>query len=286
MTSLFRAPAPRRALGNVRTFFLLTFAWTWSLQMPAALFQLGVLPGRAEGYVPFAVLGIFGPLAAATWLTARDEGRAGVRRLYAGLLRARVSWIWYAVALFLPAALLAGGLYLLGLAGREGDVVLNRGGAALVVGLVISVAEEVGWRGYALPRLQERLGPFVASGLLGVVWMLWHIPMFLALGVPLSLLLVMLLLFVGGSLTFTWIYNRTGGSLLLAVLAHFGLHLNNSHAALPGEVLPLVVHAIAFAGIGLAAAKFDRRAFPPLSTPKAKQRDDGDPFAPPKLGSG
>jgi membrane protease YdiL (CAAX protease family) len=253
---------PRRAPSSLGTFFLLTFSATWLLQLPAVLAQRGILPGDPASYLPLAMFGVFGPLAAATILTTRAEGRPGLGRLYGRLLPAKVSWLWYVVALLVPGVLLAGALYLFNLAGRQGPIHFHRGAATLVVGLVIAIAEEVGWRGYALPRMQEKLGPLAAAGLLGVIWTVWHIPMFLGLGIPLSLLLVMLLFFVGGSLTFSWIYNRTGQSLLLVVLAHLGAHLNNSHAALPGEVLPLVVHAIVYAAIGLAAATFDRRAFP------------------------
>lgn len=110
----------------------------------------------------------------------------------------------------------------LNLAGRLGPVLYVPAGGALVFALVISVAEEVGWRGYALPRLEQRFGAFAASTLLGV---LWHLPMF---------------------------YQGTGGSLLLAVLTHFGGHLNNSFRALPGEVAPLVSHAIVYAGSACA----------------------------------
>jgi membrane protease YdiL (CAAX protease family) len=118
--------------------------------------------------------------------------------------------------------------------------------------VVIAFGEELGWRGFALPRLQKLVGPFAASGILGVLWMLWHIPMFVGAGVPLSLLVVMSLLFTGGSLVYTWAYNRSGGALLVVVVAHFGVHLNNSHLALPGDVIPLVVQSIVCAALGLA----------------------------------
>ncbi len=262
MSSIIETGSPRCGSGSLGAFFLLTFSGTWLLQLPAVLAQRRILPGDPASYLPLAMLGVLGPLAAATILTTRAEGRAGLGRLYGRLLQAKVSWLWYVVALLVPGELLTGALYLLNLAGREGPVHFHRGAATLVVGLIIAIAEEVGWRGYALPRMQEKLGPLAAAGLLGVLWTVWHVPMFLGLGIPLSLLLVMLLFFVGGSLTFSWIYNRTGQSLLLVVLAHLGAHLNNSHAALRGEVLPLVVHAIVYAAIGLAAATFDRRAFP------------------------
>ena len=133
---------------------------------------------------------------------------------------------------------------------------------AIAFALVISLVEEVGWRGFALPRLQRRFGPFVASTLLGVLWYLWHWPMFLGMGVPLDLVLVMLLYFMGASLLMTWIYNGTEGSLLLMVLAHLGAHLNNSHRALPDEVAPLVAHAIVYAGLGLVVMRRALRTQP------------------------
>lgn len=236
-------------------FFVLAFGFTWALQLPAVVLRLLYGPGHGDALLPLAMLGIFGPLVAAVTLTARAEGRAGVRRLFAPLLRWRVNPAWYALGLFGPGLLLTGGLWLMRLAGREGPVTYFPAVAGVVMAVVISVAEEVGWRGYAQPRLEQRYGFFGASGVVGVLWMLWHVPMFLGAGVPLELLLVMLLFFTGGSLLFAFIQRGTGGSLLLVVLAHVGAHLNNSHGPLPGDTLPLLVHAIAYAALGLALTR-------------------------------
>jgi membrane protease YdiL (CAAX protease family) len=240
-------------------FFLLTFAITWGLQLPGVLAQQGLLPGDPAAYMPFAGLGLFGPLVAATVLTFRQGGWSGVRELYAPLLRYRVHAGWYLVALVVPGALLTGLLALFNLAGREGPIAYLPTVAGLALGLVISVVEEIGWRGFALPRLQARWGAFGAGSFIGVVWYLWHLPMFVGQGVPSNLVLVMLLYFIGASLFMTWINAGTKGSLLLAVLAHLGAHLNNSHRALPGEVLPLVVHAVVYAGLGLYVMRRKQR---------------------------
>lgn len=237
-------------------FFLLTFAITWGLQLPGVFAQQGLLPGRPEAYLPFVGLGIFGPLLAATVLTARQGGRPALRELYGRLLLWRVNPLWYVAALLVPTLLLSGVLGLLQLAGRQGPLAYLPAGGALAMGLVISVAEEVGWRGYALPRLEARYGAFLGSTLLGVVWYVWHIPMFVGLGVPLDLVLVMLLYFTGASLFMSWIARGTGGSLLLASLAHWGAHLNNSHRALPGDVVPLLVHAVVYAALGLLVVRW------------------------------
>jgi membrane protease YdiL (CAAX protease family) len=241
---------PRR--GSVALFLVGAFGITWLLQFPGVLAQRGLLGGPAEAYLPFAMLGIFGPLLAATIITAREGGRAAVRELYSGLRRWRVPVLVLIAALFVPALLQTGILWLLRLAGREGPITYVPDSGRIVAGLVIAVAEEVGWRGFALPRLQKRMAPFAASGLIGVLWTLWHLPMFMGAGVPLSLLVVLGLLLTGGSLFYTWFYNRSGGSLLLAVLAHFAIHLNNPNLALPADPVPLVVTAIVYAALGLA----------------------------------
>jgi membrane protease YdiL (CAAX protease family) len=248
--------------GSVVPFFLLTLAVTWGLQVPAVLVQEGVLPGDAAVYMPLAMLGIFGPLLAAVILTARREGRAGLRALFRPLLTFRVPARWYVAGIVLPAAGLSAILFLLSLAGYRGDVVLFPGADRLAVIPVIAIAEEVGWRGYALPRLQQRHGPFVASVVIGVVWAVWHIPMFLGAGIPMSLMLMMTFHLVAGSVVFTWIFNRSGGSLLLVVLAHGAIHLNNPHLPLPQDLVPSIASAITFAAIALAAVYFDHGAFP------------------------
>lgn len=232
-------------------FFLLAFLITWGLQLPGVLAQRGVLPGDPKAYLPYVALGAFGPLLAATLLSFREGGTSAVKRLYAPLLHWRVHPAWYGAALFLPGALMTGLLWMLNLAGRHGPVAYLPAPSGVIFGLLMSVIEEVGWRGYALPRMQARWGSFAASAMIGALWYLWHIPMFLGLGVPLDLAPVMVLYFVGASLFMTWIYQGTQGSLLLAVLAHLGAHLDNSHRALPGEVVPLLAHAIVYSALGL-----------------------------------
>jgi uncharacterized protein len=253
-------------------FFALTFAVTWGLQLPGVLAQRGLLPGDPKAYLPAVGLGIFGPLVAATVLTWREGRGAAVRALYARLLSWRVHLGWYVLALAVPALLLSGGLALLNQAGRTGPIGYFPTVGGLVFGVVISVAEEVGWRGYALPRLERRFGAFAASTLLGLLWCVWHVPMFLGLGVPMNLMLVMFLHFTGASLFMTYIAHGTGGSLLLAVVAHLAAHVNNSHRALPGEVVPLVLHAVIYGALGLALVR------PPLPGPRSGGRTSTAPW--------
>src|SRR5262249_8615059 len=85
--------------------------------------------------------------------------------------------------------------------------------------------EELGWRGFALPRMQARRPAFTASLLLGALWGLWHLPLMIAPGLPLTTagliqLLFFILLVTAWAVLFTWVYNTTNGSLFLMVLMH------------------------------------------------------------------
>jgi membrane protease YdiL (CAAX protease family) len=92
----------------------------------------------------------------------------------------------------------------------------------VIVILLISLGEEFGWRGFALPRLQQRFSPLNASLILGLVWGFWHFPGFLTgTGVPLDMPFSIFLLWtVLATILMTWVYNNTGGSILSAILMH------------------------------------------------------------------
>jgi membrane protease YdiL (CAAX protease family) len=238
-------------VADTRRFFLVAFGVTWALQVPGVLARWGILPGDPDAYLPFAMLGIFGPAVAALWESQREGGREAVRALLGRFSLRGVGPLDPFLALLVPGLLLSFGLVLLRVAGREGPVSYLPDAPHLIAGVVISVAEELGWRGYALPRLEARYGAFGGNGVLGVLWALWHIPMLLAVGIGLQWMPAMLLFFVGGSLYFGFLVRRTGGSLVIAVLAHLGAHLNNSHAAMPGDAVPFLVHTVVYAALGL-----------------------------------
>jgi membrane protease YdiL (CAAX protease family) len=95
---------------------------------------------------------------------------------------------------------------------------------------VLVVGEELGWRGYALPKLLERWSPLTSSLILGLLWGLWHLPTFLVLGtpqygLPLS---AFILLTIEYSILLTWLYLHTKGSVLLATLCHGAINLSQS----------------------------------------------------------
>jgi membrane protease YdiL (CAAX protease family) len=249
------------ALSVTALFFVLAFAITWALQLPAVLAARGVIAGPPPVLLGLVGVGAFGPMAAAT-IAARVDG-SGVRALYAPLRRWRVGLGWYIVALFAPGGLfVAAALVYNALGHAEPLLYPPAGGAFLLAAVVFPFGEEIGWRGYALPRLSARFGPLGASVVLGVLWTLWHVPMLTLQGVVEPELYAMFIAFlVGGSIVFTWIYEHTRGSLLLAVLAHVGTHLNNPGHAMPARTTPMALHTAAYVVAAAALVLVDRAVF-------------------------
>ena len=206
-------------------FFALAFAFTWFFWGLGVLGERGVLPALPG----FTVIGTFGPLVAAVVLTAREGGRDGLRSLLGRVARWRVSPVWYGVALLGPLALTLAAISLhVALGGRTPDPASLAGSLPTVllvsVYMLVFVAlgEEVGWRGYALPALQARHGALASSVILGIVWALWHLPQFfnpatLYGDLPFVLFLAYLVPF---AVLITWVFNSTGGSVLIVMLVH------------------------------------------------------------------
>jgi membrane protease YdiL (CAAX protease family) len=153
------------------------------------------------------------------------HGRAGLSELGGRLLRWRVSWRWYL------AALLPFGLYALAtvLSGALSSFIFTAESLgkilfSLEAGFLVyfflrgAMGEELGLRGFALPRLQASMSPFRASVIIGILWATWHIPVLLNRD-PLSIIAFLLLAFVL-SFIFTWIFNGSGGSLLPVMIFH------------------------------------------------------------------
>jgi membrane protease YdiL (CAAX protease family) len=249
---------------DTRLFFALALGGTWLLQLPAVLVHVGVVPGDVDHVMVPAALGGFAPLVAAVVASRREGGRAAVRALFARLRTPRVSLAWLALAL-------------LGFAGLHvvtGAVVRVCGGtdagpwlylptnAQQVAALVlVPLAEEPAWRGYALPRLQMRLSPLRASVVLGVCWAAWHALMFVLQGATASTFALLMLNIVAGTFVFTWLWSRTGGSLLAAVVAHMGAHLDNPAHALPDHPAHFAWFTAGLVAAACALVVADRRAW-------------------------
>jgi membrane protease YdiL (CAAX protease family) len=244
-------------------FFVLAFALNWIPLIAPALAALGVLDGSPDDWMAGAPIAIFGPTIAAVIASRREGGWPLVRELLAGLRAWRIGPHWYLVALGLPtlAYAVARAAYAL-VPGNDGGpwFLLPATAQAVVGSILVPIGEEIGWRGYALPRLIARHGAIRASVILGLLWAGWHLFMLLAVGTAPIAYAIMLPYFVAGSVVFTWLYLRTNGNLLMAVLLHVGAHLSNP-AQVEGSLTPLILSALSYVGLAALLLTFDRAAF-------------------------
>jgi membrane protease YdiL (CAAX protease family) len=237
-------------------YFGIVFTLTWALWFSAAGIKAPVLRG-ASFYV-----GVFAPGIVALALTYQKQGAAGVRALLSRLVRWDVGARWYAFALLfmfsvklLVALILRVSTGAWPVFGSEPIPLLFAAaiGSTLLGG---QVGEELGWRGYALPRLAHRFGLAPASLILGAIWAAWHLPLFFILGgdtvgqsFPFYLLQVTTI-----SVAVAWLYTKTNGSLLLTMLLHAAV--NNTKdivpSAVPGASNPWLLHASSVGWLTLA----------------------------------
>ena len=212
----------------VPAYFVLVYALSWACWIPLAIAKTWA----SFPFIVFAVLGNGMTSLLGILLTALLSGKTGLAELFGRLGRARAPLIWYAVVLLLIPALwlaAAGIPALLGLA----TITFVFSGLTVLGGLGAGLLEELGWRGFALPRMQARRPAFTASLLLGALWTSWHLPLTIAMGLPLTVVgvirfLFSLLMLTTWAVLFTWVYNNTNSSLFLMVLLHAVAYITGS----------------------------------------------------------
>ena len=240
MNSSVSTPSGTR---SVITFFALAFGLSWAVWIPAALASYGKIAFQMNKDLS-SLLGVFGPFIAAVITAAIYDRATGLGALFKRLLTWRVGIQWYLFVLLWPAVL---SLAKTGIAILLGSPIpdfanppfrqlyplppeLLKLSPLIFLPFVFlqqtlvgsSMGEEVGWRGYALPRLLGVQKPLWASLLLGLIWGVWHLPLWLTKGHPVqeTFLGWSMLNLVATAILFTWVYGHTRGSLLLALLFH------------------------------------------------------------------
>src|SRR5215207_7335043 len=189
------------------TFFVLTYALTW-------------------GFLPLGIFGATGPLIAALMVIPITHGWAGLRELGSRMIRWRVRWYWYALAIGLPLAVFLVIVALNVALGAPAPslaqfspwyAVIAVFAVRLVDPLDGPMSEEPGWRGFAQPRLQANRSPLLATLILALLVAIWHAPLLLPQfgGSPLELLATF-----AATFWYAWLFNHTGGSVLMTLVAH------------------------------------------------------------------
>jgi uncharacterized protein len=222
-------------------FFVLAYVLTWPMIPLVSVSPLWGFPA------------LFGPALAAVIVAALTDGRAGLRDLLSQLVRWRVGARWYAVALGLPMVLALTAASLNLLLGAQTSVNFGELSVLNFVVFVLIVGEELGWRGYALPRLLAERSALAASLILGVLWGAWHLPTFFVTGAPQYGLpfSAFVLLTMAYSVLISWVYVHSRESVLIASLMHGAINLSQSFFL--GGVDPAKEYWLLAAVYGVAA---------------------------------
>ncbi|WP_169949740.1 CPBP family intramembrane glutamic endopeptidase [Microbispora sp. H11081] len=269
-------PAPERHTGRsglrglisrypLISFFVLANLMSWVAWTPFILSSTGLgvwdftfpEPGQITGMLPGAYLG---PIFSAYIVTRVADGKEGVRRWLRGMTKWRVNWVWYVVAIFaVPVSIIAASAALSDEPARMPSLVIL---AAYVPGLLIQMvttglAEEPGWRDFALPRMQRRFGPLGGTAILGMMWSIWHLPLFMSEWGGWPDVTVMrvgefVVFCCAFSVVVTWLFNRTGQSLPLVMLLH--VSANNFMSMVYSEMFPSISTAEQASRVVLLAA--------------------------------
>lgn len=203
---------------SLLVFFIATYFISWILWLPLILF----------GESKVIIFGSFGPTITAMVLTFLLNGTVGIKALLKKFTIWKVRSFWYLFS-FLSTAVIVLITIAIFRVLEDKVFIFNdiRQWYLIIVAFVyvffLSVlGEEIGWRGYALPRLQKRYSALTSSVIIGVIWGLWHLPLFFIKGnfhqsIPIILFLIQA---IALSVIYTWIYNNTKGSLLIVHIFH------------------------------------------------------------------
>lgn len=217
---------------KLTAYFIFAFVWSWGwwagllLTTPSDAILTGNLP---PSFIFFALLGGFGPSLSGIVVSLLANGWSEVRITLSGFKKGRFSFLWYAASILTVPLLVAVQTALQAATGRI--VSFEASGMMLMLGFIwplfSSFGEEIGWRGFALPKMQKRYGTLSASLILGLVWGLWHLPSdYIAyssygwLFIPMFMLIGLVTL-TAHSVIMTFIYNKTNGSLVMMIIYHF-----------------------------------------------------------------
>ena len=223
-----------RGTGNLIFFFMLALI-AWLIWGPQALRKFGMIGWAPSLQSPLNAITVWAPTIAAVLVLCRESGSSGVKSLFGQLKKWKAGIGWFLAALLLePARWLAA----LGIDRALGRAYELKGGilggvfgeasaymipVAVIFTLPNALGEELGWRGFALPRLQRRSGALPGTFVIGLFWGFWHIPAWLAWGAAELTFLpvfIMVLNAVPAAVIFTWMFNRTGGNIWIPVIYH------------------------------------------------------------------
>lgn len=224
-------------------YFLFTFLLSWIFFIGVVLLSGGPSaesPGLTVLQSILVFLGVVSPSMVALLLLYRSGAREQLQKIFNKVFQWKVGIRWYlfATGYIVFIKLLVAGLHkmLTGLWPVFGPEPWYLMAGAILISTWVQAGEEIGWRGFALPRLTEKFGLPLSAVLLGLIWAVWHLPLFFVPGASTygQSFLLYTLQVTALSVTLGWLYWRSGGSLLLTMLMHAAV--NNTKDIVPSAV--------------------------------------------------
>ncbi len=211
---------------NLIGYFFLAYSISWALGIPLALAKQGMIQPIFPKWFHYLVA--YGPMLAALIMTFVTQGQSGLQELWKRIIKWRVGVVWWVVAL---SPLIMGFLVAIVINMLTNDCIsisdlgtvrflppLGIGALFLWI-FTFGLGEEIGWRGFVLPRLQKDYNAFFATTILTFFWALWHLPQFFYV-FEASIAPGWLIGLFAGAIVFTWLFNNTEGSILIVAMFH------------------------------------------------------------------
>lgn len=247
-------------------YVVLAWGLSWAYWIPMLVRGEVVTPGATTGssHIP----GLAGPMVAALIVTAVSRGRLGLREYVGRFVQWRVSLRWYGFAV-LPIAIFLAVVGLLAISGGPAPDLADLGEFSglpelswplLILAVLVfnGYGEEAGWRGFLVPGLLQRRGPFTTSVIVAAVWFAWHVPSFPVIEgyriAGLGIIPMMGIGLIAGAMILTWLYVGSGGSIWIVSLWHLTYNFASATTAGRGVVGMVVYTAIIVWALGVAVA--------------------------------
>ena len=239
-------------------FILFTFLITWGVNIPLALASHHMISFSVPRWLESA--STFSPGIVAIVMTLIQSGKMSLKKLLLKIIKWRVNIKWYAFALIVPLLAVSASLVIYHLTFRQA-VDTSEWYLPLILLFIFlpfsPLWEEIGWRGFLLPLLQAKFSPLFAALILGLIWGIWHIPMYLVHNPEGARTGQFLVFFILGTIPltilFAWLFNKTGGSLFITIFFHSAINASFTlFSKIPtGELRPFIFCMIAFTIIAL-----------------------------------
>jgi uncharacterized protein len=212
-------------------FFLITFFCSWIFWVPLALGSLKIIPVSdkllSNLTFPITMLGAFGPLAGALFVLQQEKGKGSSRKYLQGFLDFNLGWRAYIIPIIIFGGTTFIAWFLPELFGEKRLAMLLPSIWIFIPCLLFMVfvgggQEEFGWRGYALPILENKFGIWIANLMLGIIWAFWHIPLWFINGTSQTYMNFkgFILLTIGYSFIFSWIRQISGNRPFSGLYVH------------------------------------------------------------------